>query len=799
MKYSRMKFTVLLFALFTVVFSFGLLIDVSSASAATFNYTDHPMDDSTFRATFTMSEADIQNFLASKNSGLTNFTDIENCGSSSGANYTYYSTFYTCGARVKASKIIYDAARAYGINPQVIIATLQKEQSLITTPNPVSSQLNYAMGYGCPDSSGCSGYAGFFNQVDNGAWQFRTDYELSSGNSYWGYSPASYPCNGPTRYYNKALLPSNDVTFMDDRGTGYTHFIIPNASTATLYCYTPHVFPGSSQQYYSGSYWFVYYFSVWFGGNATPYAFKSSSNNTVYLYVNGFKVAVPTIAMLQDYGISPSSIQVLSQSMVDSIPAPNLAVDGVSPTLGWLVKSYSDSDADGGSVYLISVGQKNTVISMQQFNDFGFTGSDISYLPLSFINTISGTKPLSYYLQTPQSLVFQIGAAQKRAIFDFPSFITVNPSGTTTPVSYSIISRFASGLPISNTELLIRQLGSDTVYLYTPSSGLYYPFPSYDAYSCWGVSTFLNIPFIQVSDSSYIAPIVPADTLGCLVKDGSASTTYILSKNAKYAIPAIYGNVSPITLGQDTLNVINRLPTNSSPLKQAIKSAQSPAIWYLSNGGRKSIPSLSDYSLLGSPQIDTIDSSAVSSFKYYGIALGTGQPVKSPDSPSVYIVSGNTRLAVASSDDFIGYGYSWSNIETFSAADLNQYYPISSTIINKYFYDQSSQNTYLVDKYGCYTLSTSQLISFGKDQSQIIANQPYDLKTFPSLKLSTCKQASIFIKQTDQSTVYWLDAGIRHPLSSWSALVNKSGQNSPIIINLSPTTIQSFPEGTPII
>ena len=209
----------------------------SSASAVSLNYTDHPMDDSIFRASYTLSAADIQSFLVSKNSGLANFTDVENCGSSAGAHYSFYATYYHCGTVQRASQIIYDSAQAYGINPQVILATLQKEQSLVTTPNPSSSQLNFAMGYGCPDSGGCS-VSGFFNQVDNGTWQFRTDFELSSGNSYWGYGPSSYPCNGATRYYNNRLVPGQDVIFIDDYGTGYARFVIPNASTATLYCYT---------------------------------------------------------------------------------------------------------------------------------------------------------------------------------------------------------------------------------------------------------------------------------------------------------------------------------------------------------------------------------------------------------------------------------------------------------------------------------------------------------------------------------------------------------------------------------
>jgi hypothetical protein len=267
----------------------GLFVGQGHASAA-FNYTDHLMDDPVMRSNKTMTAQEVQDFLTNQGSGLAVFTDIEDCGSTSGAHYSFYATYYHCGARMSAAQIIYDSAQAYGINPQVILATLQKEQSLITTPNPTSSQLNYAMGYGCPDSGGCS-YPGFFNQVDNGTWQFRVDMELASGNNYWGYAPSSYPCNGATRYYSAALKAGNDVTFYDDYGTGYTHFVIPNYSTGTLYCYTPHVYPGSSQEYYSGSKNFVYYFNRWF----VPYSWRVNSQ---YAYTDSSKTTPVNLANL---------------------------------------------------------------------------------------------------------------------------------------------------------------------------------------------------------------------------------------------------------------------------------------------------------------------------------------------------------------------------------------------------------------------------------------------------------------------------------------------------------------------
>ncbi|MEI8187469.1 MAG: hypothetical protein WCG30_00800 [Candidatus Saccharibacteria bacterium] len=274
------KYNLSVIAVICLIF-FGWSLISPTHAFAQFNYTDHPMDDSVMTSSRTMTASQIQTFLSSVGSGIAGFSDVENCGSTAGAHYAYYTNYYSCGQTRSAAQIIYDAAQAYGINPQVILATMQKEQSLVTTPNPTASQINFAMGYGCPDSGGCS-YAGFFNQVDNATWQFKTDIELSSGHNYWGYTPSSYPCNGATRYYSTGLLAGNNVVFYNDYGTAYSQFTIPNASTGALYCYTPHVYPGNSQQYYSGSYWFVYYFNQWF----VPYSWQVNSQ---YAYTDQTK------------------------------------------------------------------------------------------------------------------------------------------------------------------------------------------------------------------------------------------------------------------------------------------------------------------------------------------------------------------------------------------------------------------------------------------------------------------------------------------------------------------------------
>jgi hypothetical protein len=304
---SKYKFFLLTGITLILGVSFVVVAPSPHTSAlAPSNFTNYLIDDGVFTDSSSMgtgpggAEA-IQAFLDNEGSGLAGFSAVEDCGSTSGAHYSYYANYYACGQNASAAQIIYAAAQAYGINPQVILATLEKEQSLVTTPNPTSSQLNCAMGY-----LSCSGDSGFFYQVDNATWQFKMDMETGTGNSYWGYSSSSYPCSNATSLYNNGLKAGSNVTFSDDAGTPYENITLATMSTATLYCYTPYVYNnpqglygnpqyGTTGTYYSGSYNFVNNFVKWWGTTYTPEfqaTYAGQSNNPTIIRGNSSGAAL---------------------------------------------------------------------------------------------------------------------------------------------------------------------------------------------------------------------------------------------------------------------------------------------------------------------------------------------------------------------------------------------------------------------------------------------------------------------------------------------------------------------------
>jgi peptidoglycan hydrolase CwlO-like protein len=118
-----------------------------------------------------------------------------------------------------AAQMIAEASVAYGVSPKVILATMQKEQSLLTQ-RATQYALDWAMGCGKTDSVTYQQYKGFGNQVWGGASK------LISNRSFW-HPGISLSIDGT------AVYPTN-------------------ASTHALYRYTPH-FGGAT------SFWRIYW------------------------------------------------------------------------------------------------------------------------------------------------------------------------------------------------------------------------------------------------------------------------------------------------------------------------------------------------------------------------------------------------------------------------------------------------------------------------------------------------------------------------------------------------------------
>jgi len=216
-----------------------------------------------------------------------------------------------------AAELIWDAAQETGLNPQVILVTLNKEQSLVTghqgdSADQVQRALDFAMGFDCPDSSGCGNlFPGFYFQLFGNL--------DASGNRYLG-SAASLMKSfntpggrGPA--VNGSAAKVGDTIVLSNTLGGYNgvqaqqSVYLSNAATAALYRYTPHVF--------NGNYNFWKFFNAWFRfPNGT---LLKGRDRKVYIIQNGEKMQLPAF-VAQARGLNLAGAQSVTQAELDSYP-----------------------------------------------------------------------------------------------------------------------------------------------------------------------------------------------------------------------------------------------------------------------------------------------------------------------------------------------------------------------------------------------------------------------------------------------------------------------------------------------
>jgi|GEM_PF-1155680 len=159
---------------------------------------------------------------------------------------------YTGAADETAAQILAKVSTACGINPQVLLVTLQKEQGLLTNARSPETYAK-ALGFRCPQAGTCEQqYSGFANQVYSAASRFKQ----------YAAEPDKFPMKAGAW---------NEIPYSDVSSCGKVKIFIRNQATASLYNYTPQV-PnpaGSGQCAPNGNLNFWNFFNQWFGNPLT--------------------------------------------------------------------------------------------------------------------------------------------------------------------------------------------------------------------------------------------------------------------------------------------------------------------------------------------------------------------------------------------------------------------------------------------------------------------------------------------------------------------------------------------------
>lgn len=374
------------FVAFTVMFTAATIMlpqKAAALSGSDFN-ASRIIDDSIFFNSGTMNTGDIQNFLNSKlsscRSGYTCLKDYQQGIPNVAAN-SYCGGI--SGGTKSAADIIFNVARACGINPQSLIVTLQKEQGLITDDWPTPTQYQIAMGYGCPDTAACdSEYYGFFNQVYNAGKQFKR-YVAQPGS------------------FNYAAGRTSYVLYNPNSSCGGTNLTLQNGATAALYNYTPYqpnpaalsVVSDASAggtvncgAYGNRNFW--WFFNKWFGPtNSEGFTrIKSEDPNDLRQWVmyGTIKQHIPDSQTIYAWNLQNTPLITVSVGYLNSV--------ATGPNLERLVRL----NGSNGLLYFVDNGKRYAVTSQDLLNSWGLNNMVTSYVNSGLYNNLADGGYLSY-------------------------------------------------------------------------------------------------------------------------------------------------------------------------------------------------------------------------------------------------------------------------------------------------------------------------------------------------------------------------------------------------------------------
>lgn len=430
-----------------------------------------------------------------------------------------YCDGYRGASNESAATIIHKAATSCGINPQVLLVMLEKEQSLVTHTWPSQWRYDMALGQGCPDTAPCDpAFSGFFYQIYGAARQMQI---YAEGRWFTWYAPGK----------------TWNLRFHPNEACGSSPVFIENKATAALYYYTPYqpnraalnagYGTGDSCSAY-GNRNFYNFFEDWFGSTSsrpspTPYLLRSSSSSPIYLVAGGVRMHITTPDDLKTLEAKFGAFKVKPDAEVAAIPQQG--------TINRAVR-----DARDGVVYLLEPdGTKHRFPTPDRIVQFGYALDSIANPAPAVIDAFRTEKEVGTVARgTDTPDVFIIGPSIKHHVYDqvaLTEILTTENSYVAT-VKPDILSPLAQKATYFGAQRLVRSVSGSAVYLTTPTSALIHV-PSLDLAALYGASKGVtNVPASTIDQTAIVTTsLKPAVVCGDQgrVLDGNAFKTTTVS------------------------------------------------------------------------------------------------------------------------------------------------------------------------------------------------------------------------------------------------------------------------------
>ncbi len=530
------------------------------------------------------------------------------------------------GGTRSAADIIAAVGQACGVNPQVILITLQKEQSFITDNWPWPIQYTKATGYGCPDTplstavdanqNGCyDEFEGFFKQIYYGARQFKR-YIMQPD------------------VFNYAVGRTSFVGYNPNPGCGGTNLTPNTQATAALYNYTPYqpnpatLAAPEGVEVNCGAYGNLNFwrkFNDWFGPTLTDeFAVIMADNGdpTQWVLENGRRYVIPDTATKVAYGLSPKWDQpyVFNGSYISTLPN--------GPAISRIVRPSGDL-----GVYFVDSGRKYRFRSVESMAAWGYDTNSIVDLPIGLSNNASTQGDITYTISlSGDPRVFLMDGGILRHITD-PNLLI------------AWVGENVSNIPISNDYFSSRQIGTainspkitdgSNTYFVDNARKLIVDSLTTQLFPNWATHSVSSATLNRLTNG-------PRATY--VIKAAGSTAAYIVDQQQKhhvtdpYVFAAWQSSTFPSTITELTNGFMNTV-ANGSQITDFLMSSGSNS--YVMQGGIRPIPANLVSAYTSTRAVYNASSQLAS---LYPVIAGVTGLVKASGQPQTYIITNSGQL-----------------------------------------------------------------------------------------------------------------------------------------------------------
>lgn len=741
---------------------------VQAADLRQFN-AGNIMSDEVFFNPATMTEADIDHFLRSKVpsciAGYVCMKDFRQNTVDKVADA--YCDGYAGAPSESAARIIYKVAVSCGINPQVLLVTLQKEQGLVTHVWPSEFRYRSAMGQGCPDTAACdTRYYGFQNQVYGAARQFKI---YAEGRYFTYYAPGK----------------TWNVRFNPNTACGSSPVYIANRATAGLYYYTPYqpnaaaIAAGYGEGDACSAYGnrnFYQYFVDWFGSTQTSNMtiVKTAVSPDVFLISGGNRWRIADLESFGELNAAFGPLKVIGDAAMNTFSLKGNTTSVLR-------------DASTGTMAIVQGGQMHRIPSCELVARWGAScDTPTSVSSALFARLPAGAEVGNYFrIRGSERWGRFESTTHATPIFDGAAAAAVSGTPGSEPyAAYISAERYASmtkSAPYYAPLTAVKSTASTKVYVTVDFDKLIWV-RSWTEVVEYGIqpSDLATVTAAELSRYKEV-PQTLAPTVRCV------QSTYFAGSGTLHPVNAPdKSGLGVIEAGSATCA---ELPvTASAGPALAVKTSTSSAVFVVENGTRRQVLS---WNLLVAtnggvaPGIATVQPQTLETLPV-GAAIADGQTLRRQSAPELLWIDGARAIWIPSQGVAadVGIGLGHQVVPDIAAAPYTR-----GTTLGPWL--RCGGRTYFAASGTLHPVSAQAATGF----------TPIDLgaAACARLRLSTAADLpTVFVKSSTSDVVYKIDNGRLRRVSTWVVLLKANGGAAPAIFTVTTDTLSTVPAGTPI-